>query len=578
MAGSQASYRSTAESGEAHALETNNELAALETRTLGWTQIRTCLIAGAGFFTDAYDLFIINIASSMLAYVYFGTPNLPKDWDLGIKVSTQVGTLIGQLFFGWAGDRFGRQRIYGFELILIIIGTIGSALSASAVHGFNVLTTLVIMRFVVGIGVGGDYPLSASITSESSSTKYRGALIAAVFAMQGFGILASAFVSAIMVAAFKSAINNDINNLDLAWRLCIGIGAVPAVITVYYRLTMKETSRYTMAKVKDAERAAAAAAEEDESLKAKLVPTESSGAPTAPVLSSSDSPRPSGITEDRRVSYLAERDVDEKDAGTGTDGGGHPAPRTSQGTHFTTAPAAVVAPTEAQSPGYWSSFFKHYSQWKHGKILLACCVCWFSLDVAFYGINLNNGVILNAIGYSSSEDPYENLHQTSIGNIIVNLMGTVPGYWFTVFLVDRMGRKTIQLMGFGILVVIFIILGFAYNAMLEASVAVFVVFFTLAQFFQNFGPNTTTFIYPSEVFPTRFRTTSHGLSAASGKLGAIVAQAGFSQLRDIGGTNAFVPHIIQIFAIFMLIGFGFTFFLPETKGRTLEEISGEDEG
>ncbi|KAJ1908645.1 hypothetical protein IWQ60_011604, partial [Tieghemiomyces parasiticus] len=93
----------------------------------------------------------------------------------------------------------------------------------------------------------------------------------------------------------------------------------------------------------------------------------------------------------------------------------------------------------------------------------------------------------------------------------------------------------------------------------------------------NFGPNTTTFIYPSEVFPTRFRTTSHGLSAASGKLGAIVAQAGFSQLRDIGGTNAFVPHIIQIFAIFMLIGFGFTFFLPETKGRTLEEISGEDE-
>ncbi|KAJ1964078.1 hypothetical protein H4R35_007179, partial [Dimargaris xerosporica] len=59
-------------------------------------------------------------------------------------------------------------------------------------------------------------------------------------------------------------------------------------------------------------------------------------------------------------------------------------------------------------------------------------------------------------------------------------------------------------------------------------------------------------------------------------LGAIVAQAGFSQLKDIDGKDAFVPHLLEIFALFMLIGFGLTFLLPETKGRTLEEINGEE--
>lgn len=59
----------------------------------------------------------------------------------------------------------------------------------------------------------------------------------------------------------------------------------------------------------------------------------------------------------------------------------------------------------------------------------------------------------------------------------------------------------------------------------------FIFFYCMANFFQNFGPNTTTFIIPGEVFPTRYRSTAHGISAASGKLGAIVAQVGFSRLK-----------------------------------------------
>ena len=59
------------------------------------------------------------------------------------------------------------------------------------------------------------------------------------------------------------------------------------------------------------------------------------------------------------------------------------------------------------------------------------------------------------------------------------------------------------------------------------------------QFFLNFGPNATTFVIPGEVFPTRYRSTAHGISAALGKLGAIISQ----------GELKIVSHFIKIFHI-----------------------------
>lgn len=110
--------------------------------------------------------------------------------------------------------------------------------------------------------------------------------------------------------------------------------------------------------------------------------------------------------------------------------------------------------------------------------------------------------------------------------------------------------------------------------MLVASQAgrhAFVALFCLANFFQNFGPNTTTFIIPGEVFPTRYRSTAHGISAASGKLGAVVAQLAW------GGIGGSVKPIMRIFAFIMLTGIFSTLLLPETKQRTLEDLSNEDQ-
>lgn len=162
--------------------------------------------------------------------------------------------------------------------------------------------------------------------------------------------------------------------------------------------------------------------------------------------------------------------------------------------------------------------------------------------------------------------------------MIIVLAGAVPGYWFAVATIDTVGRKPLQFCGFAILTILFIVFGFGYNHISShGKLAIYV----LAQFFFNFGPNTTTFIVPGECFPTRYRSTSHGLSAALGKIGSIIGQGAIAPLRTRHATptnkNPWMNHVMQIYALFMLLGCFSTLLIPETKRKTLEELSGEDE-
>ncbi|KAL1924999.1 uncharacterized protein VTP21DRAFT_4653 [Calcarisporiella thermophila] len=491
-------------------------LAEIDNAKFGWFHIRACIVAGIGFFTDSYDLFAINLASLILGWTYYSENGntLPNNVDTAIKVSASVGTMVGQFLFGYLADRVGRKRMYGIELMIIIVATIGQTLAGDS-HSVTFWGIITFWRVILGIGIGGDYPLSAVITSEFATTQHRGAMMAAVFAMQGFGILSASIISVIILAAYQSQINLNPPNqvaLDQCWRILIGIGAIPAIVALYFRLTIPETPRYTM------------------DIENKI----SKGAKDANAFLSRGAS--AGDYDDADLLEAAE------------------------------VPKASFA-----------DFCQYFGKWQNGKILLGTASTWFLLDIAFYGLGLNNGFVLQAIGFSSNANAYASLFSASVGNIIINLLGTVPGYWVTVFTIERLGRKTIQILGFAFLTVIFLILGGAFNQIKNSSIPAFIVLFTLAQFFTNFGPNSTTFIVPGEVFPTRYRSTGHGISAASGKLGAIVAQIGFSQLKDIGGKNAFIDKLLIIFGIIMFLGLLFTFLIPETKGRTLEELSFEEQ-
>jgi len=133
---------------------------------------------------------------------------LERGVEFGLKVASPVGNLIGQLLFGWLADVVGRKRMCksgrsvvssdtkvfrptiadGVELMIIITSTFAQAIAGSG-PAVDIVAVLTLLRFIMGIGIGGDYPLSAVITSEFAATRSRGRLMTAVFASQGWGYL-----------------------------------------------------------------------------------------------------------------------------------------------------------------------------------------------------------------------------------------------------------------------------------------------------------------------------------------------------------------------------------------------------
>ncbi|KAJ4300337.1 acid phosphatase pho5 [Collariella sp. IMI 366227] len=504
-------------------------LAEVDRAPFGWYHVRAVTVAGVGFFTDSYDIFTVSLLTLMLGIVYYpGVGHMPTNSDTAIKLATSAGTVIGQLGFGALADIVGRKRMYGLELIMIIFATVAQALTSSS-PSMDIIGVIIFWRVLMGVGIGGDYPLSSIITSEFATTKWRGAMMAAVFAMQGFGQLAAAFVMLFLTLGFKKSLEvaptlatctgGCAEAVDKMWRVLIGFGAVPGCIALYYRLTIPETPRYTFDVKLDVEKA-----------------------------------------EGDAEAYLK------------GEAGGKP-------NEVSRALTQQKAAEEMKAPqASWSDFFRHYAKLKNFKLIAGTALSWCFLDIAYYGVSLNNAIILEVIGYSTkgAASTYEILYNTAVGNMIIVLAGAVPGYWVTVFTVDRIGRKPIQYMGFTILTILFVVMGFAYfHIPPNGLLAIFV----LAQFFFNFGPNATTFIVPGECFPTRYRSTSHGISAAMGKVGSIIGQGAIAPMRTRGATpgnpNPWMDHVLEIYALFMLLGVGTTALIPETARKTLEELSGD---
>ena len=224
-------------------------LSALDSAKTQWYHFKAIIIAGMGLFTDAYDLFCIPPIMRLLGRIYYHdhVPAVVVSAMVGIAL---LGTVIGQLVFGRLGDLIGRRRVYGLALMLMVISSLGCGFSICT-RPSCVLASLAFFRFVLGVGIGGDYPLSATIMSEFANKRTRGSFIAAVFSMQGIGIVASSVVTMIVCKIFEASAANDQGptkktpkDADIAWRLILMIGAIPAAMTYYWRMMMPETARY----------------------------------------------------------------------------------------------------------------------------------------------------------------------------------------------------------------------------------------------------------------------------------------------------------------------------------------------
>lgn len=122
-------------------------------------------VAASGFFTDSYNLFTTNVIIQAIYFVYW-PDDTTTEKEFLINVTTLVGSIVGQLIFGVLADKFGRTRLYGVELVIVIFSTLGVASASRGENTMNILAWLLVWRFVMGIGIGAEYPLSAVITTE----------------------------------------------------------------------------------------------------------------------------------------------------------------------------------------------------------------------------------------------------------------------------------------------------------------------------------------------------------------------------------------------------------------------------
>ncbi|CAE6444852.1 unnamed protein product [Rhizoctonia solani] len=485
---------------------------------LNRVEVRLLLIAGVGFFLDAYDLFIVNQVALMLQYRYYDGHSLPSNLEGFIKAGANIGAVVGQFLFGYLADSLGRKAVYGKELLLIIFATILCISVPSYLGGHGVLIWIGVFRIVLGIGVGGDYPMSAAVTGDRASLRKRGTMLIYVFANQGWGSFVGSLVTMIVLACFKTGIDTHghINQVDAVWRIIVGLSLIPAFGTLYQRFVMPESTRFNKTRSPEVEEAPQENTEKKETQVKDWV-----------------QPKPSSDSSDVAV------------------------------------PPAEV--TEVKKKAQIHEFFLYISEWRHAKLLIGTAFSWFLVDIAFYGINLNTNVVLQQIGFDGSgNNAWHKLFRIATGNLIITALGFVPGYYVTVLTVEHLGRKFIPIMGF---VMSSLFLAILAGKFYTLSPAAFIVCFAFMQFFFNFGANATTYMYPAELFPTRYRAFAHGISAAFGKAGAIISSLAFNSLsKDIG-----TPAVLWIFVGCNLLGAFITLVcLPEVKERDPDMIELEE--
>src|SRR5579863_3213184 len=192
------------------------------------THWKIMFISGMGFFTDAYDLFVIGVVMSLVKGEWQVSP-----WAEGLVTSTALlASAIGAVLFGRIADMLGRKRIYGYEVLVLAAGAIASAFSPN-------IWWLIGFRIILGIGIGGDYPVSSTLMSEFAGKSSRGMMVSLVFAMQAAGLVVGPLLAAAFLASGLSK--------DLVWRLLLAFGAIPALAVFQMRRHMAESPRYLLA-------------------------------------------------------------------------------------------------------------------------------------------------------------------------------------------------------------------------------------------------------------------------------------------------------------------------------------------
>ena len=196
---------------------------------------RFWLLAALGILLDGFDFFIIGIVNPLLKQQY----NLSAATLGMVSAAAIVGAIFGAGLLGPLADKIGRRRIFIFDLWLFVVFSVACALAPS-------IGLLIFFRFMVGIAIGLDYPIAASYLAEILPKKARGRWLVGAFSLQAVGILLAAVVGLLILLAVASHAGASATDaqIDIAWRLMLGFGAIPALVIIFVRRKTPESPRW----------------------------------------------------------------------------------------------------------------------------------------------------------------------------------------------------------------------------------------------------------------------------------------------------------------------------------------------
>ena len=381
--------------------------------------------------------------------------------------------------------------------------------------------------------------------------------------------------------------------VDKLWRWVTGFGAIPAVIAIIFRLTIPESGRFTLNVQHDATRA--------------IQETQAHF---------------SGST----ASLENDQDLELSDAG-----------RNSPDSNESPRLEHEITRIKQFS---WTDIHQHFIIEKNWRYLAATSICWFMLDFAYYGLQMNSPRTVarlwqtGAPGNSStiapawqsyalmlnttltvttttldpagllSEPPAHltlAVYDTPIYNVILDnarnalisvSIGSLLGSFLLIAVINYLPRKRFLVWSFLALAVLVAATGLSFHYTFRSNAfGATLALYVLCQALFNLGPNALTFIIPAEIFPTRYRCTCHGISAASGKLASILVQLVLPRMQFAGrhvktlDSDGF-GYVLVIFAGILALGAPFAWaWLPEVQtprdadsgrklmSKTLEELA-----
>ncbi len=440
----------------------------LDARPAGAGHRRVTLLAGLGWMFDAMDVGLLSFVMVALA----------QEWGLsqaqvGVAISAGLlGMFVGAAASGVLADRYGRKAVL---IATMLVYSIATGLSALA-WGLGALLAL---RFVTGLGLGGELPVASTLVAEVAPARQRGRMLVLLESFWAYGWILAAVIGYLVIPQF-------------GWRVAFLIGALPALYTLVLRRSLPESPRYLLRRGRPEQAREAAAS--------------------------------LGVEDVQDASARVER------------------------------PAAGVG-----LKVLWSGRFVRRTA--------MLWVLWFGMVFSYYGIfTWLPQILATEAGYGLAR---------SFGFVLLITLAQVPGYFSAAYLVERWGRKgtlVVYLLGSAVVALLFGLRGLG----VQASAAEILLWGSLVSFF-NLGAWGVLYGYTPELYPTRARGSGAGWAAGVGRLGGVVGPYLVGLM--LGGWGLGPGAVFTVFAaVLLIIALDVLLLGEETRGRTLEEISGETPG